>query len=318
MIRDLIDKKTILGSFDPFINPKNYEGMIIGNDIDSILSACFLNYKFGWNIVGSYDYKTLWHTTKYSNFLKDLNSNKFVSVDLDINNKNNYSIGHHILRLKPTDKLNNHSKTLNPNLLRGIDVSSFKRKYPLGTIHFLTWLFDENQLTREAMLLIWLADSSFINGQSHRFRNNVKEWLDNFLKFELFDKLFLEIDTRIFEEEIMIKIFRNLEKFYICNEYGQVKSRHLGLSGFQCQWQNPNTQNQIIRSFIEYLAKTTGWKTPSFPEKLNAIIGTRSKINTSELLIKFGSLDNFLETKDVFSYVFPFRDSINYTTGLSK
>lgn len=54
------DKSKLIHAFDPFVHPQNYKGMIVGNDLDFILSACFLKGRFGWDIVGTYDYKTLW------------------------------------------------------------------------------------------------------------------------------------------------------------------------------------------------------------------------------------------------------------------
>lgn len=55
------DKNLIISSFDPFISPSNYKGMVIGNDLDSILSECYLKKKFGWDILGTYDYSKLWY-----------------------------------------------------------------------------------------------------------------------------------------------------------------------------------------------------------------------------------------------------------------
>lgn len=313
-----INRELLIASFDPFIHPDNYEGMIIGNDIDSILSACYLKKRFGWNVVATYDYQTIWHSGKHKNFLHEFINNKFVSVDLDINNINNYSIGHHILKLRPTDNIPNHFKSLNPNLIRNVDVSNFRRKYPLGTIHLLTWLFDEQINSRESHLMIWLADSAFINGQSHRFRSNVSEWLSNFFKFEQFSSTFNEIDSQNFELEMKSKIFQNLSNFRICNNYGQVKSRHLNLSGFQCQWRNPNESNALIKSLISFVAKTTGWLTPNFPDNFLAISGQRSTIDVGSLITQYGCLDEFLKKKDVFSYVFPYANAVNFTTGIIK
>ena len=51
---------------DKYFNIKSFEGMVIGNDLDSLLSACLLKSKFGLDIVGIYDYQSLWYNSEFS------------------------------------------------------------------------------------------------------------------------------------------------------------------------------------------------------------------------------------------------------------
>jgi hypothetical protein len=178
--------KKIIKSFEPFKNPRNIEGMIIGNDLDSLLSSSFLKNLFNWDIVGIYDYKTLWYDIDNKHFIEKINNKKYLAVDLDIYNNNIPSIGHHILAFNEKDKISEHSNSLNPNLMRGINRDQFRRKYPLSTILFLVWVFGfTHDLSNLSRKLIWLADSSYINGQKHRFKFNVLEWLNNFFKDDI-------------------------------------------------------------------------------------------------------------------------------------
>jgi hypothetical protein len=63
--------------------------MIIGNDIDALLSAQFLHHALGWSIAGFYNYTTLYHDPA-------IEPRECVWVDLDIYDPACCSIGHHI------------------------------------------------------------------------------------------------------------------------------------------------------------------------------------------------------------------------------
>ena len=69
--------------------------MIIGNDIDALLSAQFLQHTLGWSIAGFYNYTTLYVDPA-------IDPRDCVWVDLDIYDPACCSIGHHILRPTPS------------------------------------------------------------------------------------------------------------------------------------------------------------------------------------------------------------------------
>ncbi|MDD2923376.1 MAG: hypothetical protein PHQ36_13915, partial [Anaerolineales bacterium] len=207
--------------------------------------------------------------------------------------------------------------SLNPNLVRGINVSNFKRKYPLGTIHFLVWLFGEEDLSRRAKFMMWLADSAFINAQSHRFRANAIEWVGDYFKSDYLLNMTERVDLIGFEESLRREIFAALETNPLAVNSGQVKSRHFNLSGYQCQWNDPNRERESIAGLFEIISTLTGWAAPNLPQKFLKIEGGRQKITTEEIARRFGSLDKFLADEAVFSYVFPYRDSVNYTNGIA-
>ena len=311
------DKTEIMRAFDPFANPGAYAGMVIGNDLDSVLSACFLKQKFGWDVSAVYDYKNLWVGEQRELFLEKFNSGKLIAIDLDVYYAKVFSLGHHILEHRESDSLPGHARTLNPNFIRGINVADFKRKYPLGTIHFLLWLLGCHPLSRECLLTVWLADSSFINAQSHRFAKNVREWVENFLDLDLFKQMLGEVDTKEFEEELSAGVLQSLKGSDLCGATGQVTSRHLQLSGYQCQWMDPNRQNEAIQKLFGAVSGLTGWQAPTFPSQFEVIQGQRGKRSLDDLLRDHGSLDTFLKSERVFSYVFPYNDSVNYTHQFS-
>ena len=66
------DPLAIRASFLPFVRPDYIEGMIIGDDLDSLLSAMLLQERYGWPIAGVYGkYTQLWHNGTTQDFFKN-------------------------------------------------------------------------------------------------------------------------------------------------------------------------------------------------------------------------------------------------------
>ena len=306
--------------FNNNINIDNINGMIIGNDLDALLSACLLNSQYGWDIVGIYDYESLWFDSNLSKqeFLKNMKSQQYLAVDLDIYRNYLPSIGHHILSLHKEDILPQHENTINPNLTNGITHQKFKQKYPMGTVHLLMWLLNEYpSLTRLGELLIWLADSTFINAQSHRFSDNVKYWLDDLVPNRVLKHGLGEVESQSFEEEMENSVFPELEKTGLARGKGQVRSKHKKLQGYQCQWQIPNESQKSILSLLNLIYRNTGGDVPELPKSFTEIAGNRNKFRFTKMdEKKDGFLRNFLAEKKVFSYVITNRYLLNYTTGI--
>jgi hypothetical protein len=309
------DRLKILQSFYPFAHPEQINGMLIGNDLDALLSAQLLKEYFGWDIIGIYDYHNLWYAGDPVVFRQNLLASKILAVDLDIYHPQIASLGHHILQV--ADELNlGQQLSLNPNFIRGVNLQTFRRKYPLGTIHFLSWLLDLREVNRETELLIWLADSAFINGQRQRFRENVQEWIEIYFDFQPFRKVFQELDSRAFEVEIQTRILPNLNASGLGNAKGQVSSRHLGISGFQCQWHNPNRACQNVIQLFRAIQEITGWERPNFPDHFFYFKGCRKSISLNEMQKKYSGFSNFLKAEEVFSYAIYFNRLLNFTGNL--
>jgi len=302
------------------LNSDSIKAMIIGNDLDSLLSASLLKSRFGWNVVGIFDYQSMWYDSKYSkdDFFINLKSQKYLAVDLDIYRNYLPSIGHHIVSLNNDDVLPQHDNSINPNLLYGITHQNFKQKYPMGTVHYLMHILNEYPtMSRFGELLLWLADSTFINAQSHRFRNNVKYWLRQYVPNRILKNGFDKVDSLLFEQKMEKLVFPALEKTGIVRGKGQVRSKHKNLQGYQCQWENPNENQKSILSLLKLIYKNTGWEIPKLPISLNEIRGNRKTLRfTKQNESKKEFLRNFLAEKKVFSYVITNRYLINYTTGI--
>jgi hypothetical protein len=281
--------------------------MIIGNDLDALLSAQFLQHTLGWPIAGFYNYTTLYHDP-------GIDPRDCVWVDLDVYDPACCSIGHHILRPTPADRIPSHRASVNPNLLRGIDQTDFIHKYPLGTIHFLLWLHDSRVKNKRACtLLLWLADSTWINAQ--RYRANVREWLTNWIPVpELLDT-FEQTATVDFEAEMQTQVLSKLQLAELQPGNMQNVSQHLGLGGHQCAWDKPEDLLRVHR-VTNLIERAFGWRAPLFPREFKAIEGYRRSAKLPDLVKKHGSLDSFLANEKVFSYVIPNKDRVNYTTGI--
>lgn len=136
------------------------------------------------------------------------------------------------------------------------------------------------------------------------------------MDLESFKKIINEIDELSYEQELKKIILNKLSEIDICKPTGQVESKHLSLKGFQCQWRNPNKEREKIEKLIQLIFELTGWPKPRLPKSFNMINGKRSKIYLGPLKLNYQNLENFLEKMNVFSYVFPYHDSINYTSNL--
>jgi len=310
------DRSQIIHAFLPFSEPHLMRGMVIGNDLDSVLSALFLKSIFGWDIKAIYDYQTLWRAEEETDFLTRLAQGQYLALDLDIYHPNIFSVGHHILEYAPADILSGHARSLNPNFIRGVGAENFKQKYPLGTIHFLVWLFHETNLTRAAKFLMWLADSAFINAQSHRFRANALDWTRNALQSDYLTEMTERVELPGFEEALRREILPRLRENPLAIEAGQATSLHLKMGGFQCQWSDPNRQRDAVAALFALAGELCGWNLPALPQKFLPVVGKRRVISAQEMLARYGSLDSFLAAEKVFSYVFPYRDSVNYSAEI--
>jgi hypothetical protein len=302
----MLNRTDLLARF-PWLTQRDRR-MIIGNDIDALLSAQFLQHTRGWSIAGFYNYTTLYVDPA-------IDPRECVWVDLDVHDPACCSIGHHILRPTPTDRIPGHRSSVNPNLLRGIDQTGFTHKYPLGTIHLLLWLHDFRiRNRRTAMLLLWLADSTWINAQ--RYRSNVRDWLTNWISVPELIDTFDQADTPDFEAEMQAQVLSKLQLAELGPGNVQNVSQHLGLGGHQCAWDRPEDLPKVQR-VTNLIERAFGWRAPLFPREFRTIQGVRHSARLPELIQKHGAFDKFLENERVFSYVIPNKDRVNYTTGLA-
>ncbi|MEW5798451.1 MAG: hypothetical protein AB1728_05550 [Bacteroidota bacterium] len=314
----MMDAKAIVSNH-PWLQHTSAETVIMGDDLDAALSTyLYLVKNPAAKLAGIY---TQYTTLFYHSSLSTADLERSVYIDLDINHPSCRSLGHHIVRNTTADTLIGLQSSCNPNEIAGRSVTNrFREKYPLGTIHFLMWLYHEPiPATQFAERLIWLADSAFINGQQHRFRKNVEHWIHSEMPHPSLIQSLSNINTPQFENE-MERLQQKLSALGFHKGSGQIKSRHKQLTGFQCQPVNISAQGmtRYIHDMFNMIGSMTGWKIA--PKQLDvAHLISKTGLRTSDSLknvLKGRSLDSFLSAKNVFSYAIPFKDNINYTTGI--
>lgn len=291
------------------------EDMIVGSDVDAIMSAAYLSEYLDWNLIGFYtDFENLYTVPEATR--EDVTD--AVWVDLDVYHPEISSIGHHILNFRLSDEIPHHADTLNPNLLRGMYHGNFSRKYPLGTIHFLTWLHDRPATASEKQqLLYWIPDSTWINGQSHRFRDNVRDWLFNCVPAPFLTDTFDWIDDPDFEDALAERLYPDIERTGFTRGRGQVTSQHRNLGGYQCTFVDPGESHDKLQALADTIADVMGWDSLTIPDEYTVVRGNRtSNASYSAILDDYDGIDEFLAAENVFSYAIPNRNTVNYTTDI--
>lgn len=310
-------------SFLPFVRPDYIAGMIIGDDLDSLLSALYLHHRYGWPVVAAYcQYTRLWHLGKRADFLHLMESGRLCAVDLDLYSPTLPNIGHHILHLREHDgDLPGLTHSLNPNSLRGLSImQGFRSKYPLATIHLLLWLLEEKPLPPPAEQVLWLADSTYINAQ--HYTQNVTDWVAHFFRRSDFLQMLPQLQSVDFEKNMRDGLLTRLATNPLCRpSASKYRSRHLGLNGFQCQWQHPHHDGPALLHLMQMLSDITGWAMPPMPlllpqAAIGLMEGQRREILVSEVLASPLPFGEWLEREQVFSYAFTYHDRLNCTRNL--
>jgi hypothetical protein len=284
--------------------------MVVGGDLDALQSAVFLHDRLDWEVVGFYTgFETVYYTD--ADALSDA-----VWVDLDVNHPSIESLGHHILRDTAEDDLDGLQRSCNLNEARGISRQSFTRKYPLGTIHFLCWLHDAAGFTPLQRAFLLSADSTWINGQTHNYGDNVREWVQHCLDLDWLVDALDDIQTEAFETTIREDVYPIIEEtgFSHGGSSGWTTSRHFDLNGWQCSFDDPTTAE--VQALVDRIAAVMGWDAFDVPANMQVERGSRHSIDYDTMTAEYGSLDDLLRETNAFSYAIPTRNSINYTTDI--
>lgn len=277
--------------------------MVIGTDLDALLSAAFMHHHFEWEPVGVYDLQTIYAADGVSNSeLKDA-----VWLDLDIAREEIKSIGHHVLQNKRNEVFEGHRLSLNPNLLRGMSVQQFPRKYPLATIHFVMWVTGQSAPgTPDDQYLFWLPDSCWITAQfEERFLPNVRDWITHWMPHPFLLETFERCQTESYEVGMADFLQRTAGRMALRPGRGQTKSRWRKLGGYQFRYK-PLLEGVQAQAALNVLAEVTGWKVMTFPKNFRTIQGVKNRHQTD--------LSNFIEREEIFSYVIPNPGVINFTS----
>lgn len=159
--------------------------IVINSDLDGITSGLLLKKHLNCAIVGfTNSAETVWLNERLCNDFSEL-----CFVDMFVANPNTITIDQHIISVneKHHNVLKNNSNKINPNLLNPrfhLPTSSYKTKYPFGTVHFIIALLERMDIEIDAILsetnLHKLCCIDFILGADDTMKTTVdSKYLEN-------------------------------------------------------------------------------------------------------------------------------------------
>lgn len=151
---------------------------ILSPDSDGLLCGLLMRYVFGWSVVGFYDGKVM-------ALKRGLTAADCVFLDMEIFRNFTKSMGQHMLMWDHTKDVHrpewaNFRNCISPNNIRSFDGKlTFRRKYPLGTIHLLLGIVGSCRdiaIRNSAICPLLYTDGTFKN--MFNFPENTLDWLE--------------------------------------------------------------------------------------------------------------------------------------------
>jgi hypothetical protein len=175
---DRIDYAEVIKRY-PWLIEKGLD-CIISPDIDGLLCGLLMSHYLGWRVVGFYECRNLV-------LKRDVSTRDCVFLDMEILRPDIRSVGHHLnvhdINRPPADYLAKMANCANPNLIRGFDRlhSKLTRKYPLGAIHFLMYVLENNYPQMINIKPDGLGPIFFADGVWKillKYTDNVQDWFE--------------------------------------------------------------------------------------------------------------------------------------------
>jgi len=298
----MVFKRNELISNFPWLKERNLS-MIVSADYDGLICASFLHHYLSWKLEGYYDLSTIWVSEKGIRNKKNL-----IWVDLNILPKQGKAIGGHIISIGG-EIPKGFQSSCNPNILSGITVGEFHRKFPFSTLIYLLWMHNiEIKSDLLARMLVLHSDASWLKFQ--HYPENNKQWQQLLTDYN-WKWLFQKVNTKIFEKRIDEELYPLLQKINAISDKSKLKSKRLNIHSKQYQF-NPDWDEDVILQLFNLFGKILGWTPPTLPLIIKSIKGNRQKAPLS--IIKQTGLSKFLKKKHVFSYAIPSPRIFNFTS----
>ena len=298
---------------------------VINTDLDGFLSGLLLHHFLDWEIVGFCNSRdTMWLDQSKVTDLREI-----VFVDMFVSHSEIKSIDQHIVATdyEHCQSLSQNKNKLNPNIIRNrvFFGSSYYRKYPFGTFHFLvselerqgidvkgsTYLKEKQEKTKTSnklrMIDLMLRVDDTLNTTVRAYKDNASDWwswlLGNSGGSGDLTQTFITYCKAIESGEIpynvpMMKreIGDYLRKAYGCDtdDGGYRSARAFGEEQIRVK----------AKRYLRDLAKWCGWREIVLAERYTLYIGDRC---VDELKVKdFGvfSEKSVYKGEQVFSYAF--------------
>lgn len=163
-MKEIYRQKLLKGN--EWIDSTNEYGLILTDDLDSLLSCAILKYVKGWNIEQTYIFKANKPIAKskdsqlydYLGTIKDA-THEAIGVDLALTTGKCFD--NHLTQFSYDEKINPES--INLNRIQNIYRQNYSKKYNLPTVLLLWSLYDlpKENLTDELMMLLIAIDGSY-------------------------------------------------------------------------------------------------------------------------------------------------------------
>ena len=297
----IFNNKKILKKY-PWLNKKNMP-MIISSSFDGLLCASLLKHHLNWNLVGYYNQESLWISDEAVNKKKDI-----IWVDLNILPKEGKAIGGHIVSVDGYIP-KGFETSCNPNILADLTASSFRSKFPFSTLIFLLWLYDiKINNDKISKLLILNTDATWLKYQN--YTENCNEWIKKLSNYN-FDKLFKNVNSKIFDDEIDKLLYPTLLSINSMKEFGKLKSKFLNIVNKELII-NPDWDEDSIMRIFELISNHLKWRVPNLPKINRRIDGMKHKCSLKK--VKEKGINNFIKEKNIFSYAITNPKQFSYTS----
>lgn len=163
-MKELYREKLLKGN--EWIDSTDEYGLILTDDLDSLLSCAILKYVKGWNIEQAYIFKANKQIVKskdaqlydYLGTIKDA-THESIGVDLALTAGKCFD--NHLTQFSYGEKINPES--INLNRVQNIYRQNYSKKYNLSTVLLLWSLYDllKEGLSDELMMLLIAIDGSY-------------------------------------------------------------------------------------------------------------------------------------------------------------
>jgi len=276
---------------------------IISADYDGLICASFLHHHFGWELMGYYNFSSLWVSDKAKHY-----KNNLIWVDLNILSRQGRAIGGHIVSLN-NELPYGFKSSCNPNILANLSSDKFKHKFPFSTLIFLLWIHNI-QIEKEllAKILVLHSDASWLKYQE--YGENAKKWFSELNNYN-WKWLFQNVNSTTFEKRVDEILYPELKKIGAVSGISKLSSKKLNIKSREFQF-NPDWDEDVILNLFKLFGNKLKWTPPSLPQITNRIDGKRRKIALSK--VKETGLSNFLKINNIFSYAIPSPRILNYTS----
>ena len=295
-----INRKNIFKKYK-WLNEKK-RPFIISSDYDGLICASFLSHYLDWQLVGYYDYNSIWLSEDAQKLKK-----KIIWVDLNILPKVGKSIGGQIVTMDGHTPLG-FETSCNANIFANISSKDFIHKFPFSTLLLLMWLYDVQYKKNDiGKLLILHSDNTWMKIQ--KYKSNITFWKDKLSNYN-WDSLLMGIDSIEYENKIDQFLYSKLIQIGAVSKFGKLSSKHLKIKSREGML-NPDWDGDIFLNLFSLFAETLDWTPPLLPIISKRIEGEKFKLPLSH--IQAIGLNKFLKDKKVFSYAITNPSNFSYT-----